>query len=161
MNASMGEIFFDLADARPRLGRWRRDYNEHCPHSSLDDRTPVEFATTVGQRGLPLLLSVPKAGPQPCQDGSATSGQKPPAFDRDAVPPSESKMRAKPLPRTPAFACEGKVMYFNAQRARIPDLETTPTAGSQFILCLKMRPGSPRLGLNLSPVSECREGQVG
>jgi putative transposase len=33
-----GEIFFDLTDAREKLERWRRDYNEHRPHSSLDDR---------------------------------------------------------------------------------------------------------------------------
>jgi ligand-binding SRPBCC domain-containing protein len=39
-----GEIFFDLADAREKLEHWRRDYNEHRPHSSLDDRTPAEFA---------------------------------------------------------------------------------------------------------------------
>jgi putative transposase len=59
------EIFFDLVDAREKLERWRRDYNEHRPHSSLDDRTPAEFATAVGQRSSPLL-SVHKAGPQPC-----------------------------------------------------------------------------------------------
>jgi putative transposase len=98
-----GEIFFDLADAREKLERWRRDYNEHRPHSSLGDRTPAEFAMTVGQRVF-TLPSVHKAGPQPCQ-GSATAGQKAPALDRAAVPPCESKMRAKPLsesPRLPA-----------------------------------------------------------
>jgi putative transposase len=39
-----GEIFFDLADAGEKLERWRTDYNERRPHSSLDDRTPAEFA---------------------------------------------------------------------------------------------------------------------
>jgi putative transposase len=98
-----GEIFFDLADAREKLERWRRDYNEHRPHSSLGDRTPAEFAMTVGLRVF-TLPSVHKAGPQPCQ-GSATAGQKSPALDRAAVPPCESKMRAKPRsesPRLPA-----------------------------------------------------------
>src|SRR6185503_20530482 len=94
-----GEIFFDLADAREKLERWRRDYNEHRPHSSLDDRTPAEFATAVRQRVF-ALPSVHKAGPQPCQ-GFAAAGQKPPALDRAAVPPSESKMRAKPLSESP------------------------------------------------------------
>lgn len=101
-----GEIFFDLADAREKLERWRRDYNEHRPHSSLDDRTPVEFAATVGQRVFPLL-SVHKAGPQPCQ-GSAAAGQKPPALDRAAVPPSESKMRGKPLSGPPRLLARVK-----------------------------------------------------
>jgi putative transposase len=94
-----GEIFFDLADARGKLERWRRDYNEYRPHSSLNDRTPTEFAMTVGQRVFALPI-VHKAGPQPCQ-GSAAAGQKPPALDRVAVPPSESKMRAKPLSASP------------------------------------------------------------
>ena len=94
-----GEIFFDLADARQKLERWRADYNEQRPHSSLDDRTPAEFAKVAGQRAF-ALPTVPKAGPQPCQ-GFADAGQKPPALDRVAVPPSESKMRAKPLSESP------------------------------------------------------------
>jgi len=101
-----GEIFFDLADAREKLERWRRDYNEHRPHSSLDDRTPAEFARTVGQRVF-TLPSVPKASPQPCQ-GSAAAGQKTPALDRAAGPPSESKMRAKPLSESPRLLARVK-----------------------------------------------------
>jgi putative transposase len=101
-----GEIFFNLADAREKLDRWHRDYNGHRPHSSLADRTPTEFATAVGQRDL-ALLSVPKAGPQPCQ-GSAAAGQKPPALDRVAVPPSPSKMRAKPLSQSPRLLARVK-----------------------------------------------------
>jgi putative transposase len=90
-----GEIFFGLADAREKLERWRRDYNEHRPHSSLGDRTPEEFAVNVGQRSFTLPI-VAKAGPQPCQ-GFADAGQKPPALDRAAVLPSESEMRVKDL----------------------------------------------------------------
>ena len=101
-----GEIFFNLADAREKLDRWRRDYNDHRPHSSLDDRTPAEFATIVGQRAF-TLPSVPKAGPQPCQ-GSATAGQTPPALDRVVVPPSESKMRVKPLSESPRLLARVK-----------------------------------------------------
>ena len=40
------EVFFNLADARRKLYLWRRDYNHQRPHSALDDRTPVEFAST-------------------------------------------------------------------------------------------------------------------
>lgn len=101
-----GEIFFDLANAREKLERWRHDYNEHRPHSALDDRTPAEFATTVGQRVF-TLPSVHKAGPQPSQ-GSATAGQKPPALDRTAAPPSESKMRAKSLSGPPRLLARVK-----------------------------------------------------
>jgi putative transposase len=51
-----GEIFFDLADAREKLERWRRDYNEHRPHSVLADRTPADFARTLESRPLALPL---------------------------------------------------------------------------------------------------------
>ena len=37
-------LFFSIDDARHKLEAWRLDYNAHRPHSSLDDRTPTEFA---------------------------------------------------------------------------------------------------------------------
>ena len=37
------EWFVSLSDARGRLEAWRRDYNEVRPHSSLDNRTPMQF----------------------------------------------------------------------------------------------------------------------
>jgi putative transposase len=36
--------FSDLADAREKIAQWKQDYNEERPHSSLQYRTPVEFA---------------------------------------------------------------------------------------------------------------------
>ena len=36
--------FSDLGDAREKIAQWKRDYNEKRPHSSLQYRTPVEFA---------------------------------------------------------------------------------------------------------------------
>ena len=36
--------FRDLADARAKIAEWQQDYNEKRPHSSLQYRTPVEFA---------------------------------------------------------------------------------------------------------------------
>ena len=36
--------FSSLADARERIARWKQDYNELRPHSSLQYRTPMEFA---------------------------------------------------------------------------------------------------------------------
>jgi putative transposase len=36
--------FTSLAEARIRISAWRRDYNEHRPHSALNYQTPAEFA---------------------------------------------------------------------------------------------------------------------
>ena len=35
--------FLSLDDAREKIEAWRTDYNEFRPHSSLSDRTPLEF----------------------------------------------------------------------------------------------------------------------
>ena len=88
-----GEIFFSLADVREKLESWRRDYNEDRPHSSLDDRTPAEFAKVAGRRPF-TLPTVDKAGPQPCQ-GFAVAGQKPSALDTATAPPSGPMTRVK------------------------------------------------------------------
>lgn len=88
-----GEVFFNLADARAKLDQWRRDYNHKRPHSSLADRTPQEFADVNGDPPF-ALPSFDKAGPLASQ-GSAAAGQKTPALDSRAAPPSESDMRAK------------------------------------------------------------------
>ena len=39
-----GELFANLAEARWLIGRWRREYNEERPHSSLGYQTPASFA---------------------------------------------------------------------------------------------------------------------
>ncbi len=36
--------FLSIEDAPEKIERWRIDYNEFRPHSSLDDLTPKEFA---------------------------------------------------------------------------------------------------------------------
>ena len=36
--------FSSLADARQKIAQWKQDYNERRPHSSLQYRTPREFA---------------------------------------------------------------------------------------------------------------------
>jgi putative transposase len=87
------EVFFDLLDAREKLERWRRDYNQKRPHSALADRTPEEFVRST--RGRPFaLLIVGNAAPTAHQ-GYATAGQTMPALDRLPAPPSETDMRAK------------------------------------------------------------------
>jgi putative transposase len=36
--------FYNLWDARAKIARWREEYNQERPHSSLGYRTPAEFA---------------------------------------------------------------------------------------------------------------------
>ena len=36
--------FLNLKDAREKIESWRQEYNSERPHSSLDYRTPDEFA---------------------------------------------------------------------------------------------------------------------
>jgi putative transposase len=38
--------YVSLTDARRQIETWRTDYNEVRPHSSLDDKTPTEFAAS-------------------------------------------------------------------------------------------------------------------
>ena len=45
--------FLSLADARDKIEQWRVDYNQHRPHSSLGDLTPVEFAESSVASGQP------------------------------------------------------------------------------------------------------------
>jgi putative transposase len=54
------EVFFSLADARKKLALWREDYNQHRPHSALDDRTPAEFAAS----WVDHALRVPELAPE-------------------------------------------------------------------------------------------------
>lgn len=37
------EWFIDINDARIKIGKWRNEYNEERPHSSLGDLSPYEF----------------------------------------------------------------------------------------------------------------------
>jgi len=45
--------FLSLEDARNKIERWRMEYNDYRPHSSLENKTPREFA-----QELPLLNPV-------------------------------------------------------------------------------------------------------
>jgi putative transposase len=94
-----GEIFFDLTDARAKLERWRRDFNEQRPHSALSDRTPQEFAQLTAPRPF-ALPTVDKAGSAPCQ-GSAGAG--PPALDTAPNLPWATARRAKGLREAPGI----------------------------------------------------------
>lgn len=41
------EVFFSLEDARQKLERWRKDYNEQRPHSALGGMPPAVFVQRV------------------------------------------------------------------------------------------------------------------
>ena len=43
--------FYNLWDARMKVGHWRQEYNQERPHSSLGYRTPAEFAKDCGGQG--------------------------------------------------------------------------------------------------------------
>ena len=40
--------FWNLWDTRRKIEAWREEYNRERPHSSLDCRTPEEYAALVG-----------------------------------------------------------------------------------------------------------------
>ena len=69
--------FRDLADAREKIAQWKQDYNEKRPHSSLQYRTPVEFAAQAagfyragrGARGLKRRPLAPHPHPRYAQQG--------------------------------------------------------------------------------------------
>ena len=37
-------LFSSLTEAREKITAWKDDYNQHRPHSSLGNLTPLEFA---------------------------------------------------------------------------------------------------------------------
>ena len=45
-------VFVSLHDARKKIERWRIDYNEQRPHSSLGNRTPQESAQQGAETGI-------------------------------------------------------------------------------------------------------------
>lgn len=45
--------FMSLADARSKCEAWRRDYNEHRPHSGIGDKCPIDLMNGAGPHGPP------------------------------------------------------------------------------------------------------------
>jgi len=89
-------LFFSLADVREQLRRWQKDYNDLRPHSSLEDRTPNEFAQIWNQRSFALTNpnTAFASAPQGYPDGALVRG-----LDRPARTPGPLAMRAKLPPR--------------------------------------------------------------
>ncbi len=95
------EVFLDIADVQRKLEQWQGDFNKSRPHSSLNDRTPAEFAATAAARrfALPTVNKAVSAAGK----GSAAAGQKTPALDRPPTPPSKPTKRAKRLRELPVL----------------------------------------------------------
>ena len=53
------EVFFALTDVRDKLERWRQDYNQVRPHSSLRDSAPALFAAQWAETAAPGPEPVP------------------------------------------------------------------------------------------------------
>jgi putative transposase len=62
--------FRNLFDARGRMASWRDDYNSTRPHSSLDYRTPNDFAA---QWQRPSSCSIPIPQPEPSVKATLTA----------------------------------------------------------------------------------------
>jgi putative transposase len=55
LNASW---FVNLADARAKIENWRQEYNADRPHSSLDYRTPDQFAKVCSELSSRMAMTV-------------------------------------------------------------------------------------------------------
>ena len=48
--------FMSPEDAREKIERWRRDYNEFRPHSATSYLTPAEFALKIGAEAVYTMI---------------------------------------------------------------------------------------------------------
>lgn len=68
-------LFSSLTHTRSALLNWRRDYNDHRPHSGLGWMTPAEFAQTINPRRDAVLRSRNGSAPQPAATAPNTATQ--------------------------------------------------------------------------------------
>jgi putative transposase len=73
--------FVNLADARGKIEAWRRGYNAERPHSSLDYRTPAEFAK-LHSRPTNGMVAIPPDRPSEVVDRTAVLAGKGPLTPR-------------------------------------------------------------------------------
>lgn len=59
------QLFTDVRHAQDVVEQWRKEYNEHRPHSSLNYRTPAEFAAQCRNSGRPTASLRPGTGEAP------------------------------------------------------------------------------------------------
>lgn len=70
--------FSTLSEAKEKIERWRMEYNQERPHSSLAYRTPEEFATIcsglTNRMGLTPIPSKPPVATERSQNGTHSQG---------------------------------------------------------------------------------------
>jgi putative transposase len=84
------DTFLDLSDVKEKLERWRQDYNQVRPHSSLDDRSPEEFARKWKESSAASLRTAGPAKEAPAGAVQCNSAADPKLIQL-FVPPSEVK----------------------------------------------------------------------
>ena len=80
--------FVNMVDAKQKIERWRKEYNGERPHSSLDYRTPAEFAKTCSELTSRMAATPPKppvAG-NGSHGGARAQGFAPPRKTGAALP---------------------------------------------------------------------------
>jgi len=65
------QVFVSLDDARSKIEKWRIEYNQERPHSSLGNLTPEEFAARAANPGSSALARTAR----PAQKLLATAAQ--------------------------------------------------------------------------------------
>jgi hypothetical protein len=58
-----------LDDARSKCEAWRRDYNEHRPHSAIGDKCPIDLMNGAGPYGPPGARPAPDRREIPARPG--------------------------------------------------------------------------------------------
>jgi putative transposase len=112
------EWFTSLDDARGKLARWRENYNHHRPHSSLNDRTPVEFAAAhrTGEKPRFALSTLSKAV------GTRSQGYASPAtaaLDTGSRPPKTFRYKGEALIRIARETRDSLSSLWSASKARL------------------------------------------
>ena len=92
--------FINLSDARRKIEAWRKEYNGERPHSSLDYRTPEEFAKACSELTSRMAATPPdrpsesgnrtavlagKGSLAPCPGGHALADSAPPCSQSSAT----------------------------------------------------------------------------
>jgi len=95
------DTFLDLSEVKEKVEHWRQDYNQVRPHSSLDDRSPEEFARKWKESSAASLRTAgpAKRAPADAVQRNSTADPKPIQL---FVPPSDVKGESEKLSQNKA-----------------------------------------------------------
>jgi putative transposase len=85
--------FTTLADAKQKIERWRMEYNEQRPHSSLGYRTPEEFANACSELTNRMGFTTPIPPEPPVSGERSQNGTRGQGF-ADAAPQTGAPLTA-------------------------------------------------------------------